>query len=281
MDINFTKMQSCGNDYIYFNCFDPHTIITDPVALAVQLSPRRFNIGGDGIVLMQPTEKADARMRIFNRDGSEGKMCGNAIRCVAKFLYENKITDKKNITIDTLSGVKKLALNIEQGLVLSVRVDMGPAVFNPQKVPVNLVGDSVINRRILIGSDTYEITCISMGNPHAVVFHNDVDALNLSEIGPDFANNPLFPDSVNTEFVQFIHESHLKMRVWERGSGETLACGTGACASAVAAVLNGYCKKNTDITVQMPGGDLVIQYTDETVFMTGDCKITFRGVVTV
>jgi len=279
LKLKFTKMQSCGNDYIYINCFD--TEINSPESLSVFLSDRHYGVGSDGIVLILPSDKADARMRMFNLDGSEGRMCGNAIRCVAKYLYDNNIVRKKDMAIETMSGIKRLKLYTQNGLVSSVRVDMGKAELNPKSIPVNLPGESIIARNVFIGDKEYSITCISMGNPHCVVFCGDVDLLKLSEIGPLFEHNPLFPDRVNTEFVQVIGENNIKIRVWERGSGETMACGTGACAAAVASVLNGYCKKDEDILVQLLGGDLIIRYTDNTVYMTGDCKKVFDGEVEI
>ncbi|WP_408609720.1 diaminopimelate epimerase [Herbinix hemicellulosilytica] len=272
-------MQSCGNDYIYINCFD--TEINSPESLSVFLSDRHYGVGSDGIVLILPSDKADARMRMFNLDGSEGRMCGNAIRCVAKYLYDNNIVRKKDMAIETMSGIKRLKLYTQNGLVSSVRVDMGKAELNPKSIPVNLSGESIIARNVVIGDKEYSITCVSMGNPHCVVFCGDVDLLKLSEIGPLFEHNPLFPDRVNTEFVQVLGENNIKIRVWERGSGETMACGTGACAAAVASVLNGYCKKDEDILVQLLGGDLIIRYTDNTVYMTGDCKKVFDGEVEI
>ena len=310
--LSFTKMQAIGNDYVYFNCFDQETYkllispsqlaITLPDArfsaadddatvilplsvgpLAITLSDRHFGVGGDGVVLILPPEnpgKADAKMSMYNADGSEGKMCGNAIRCVAKFLYDNRIVDKTTLCIETLSGNKTLILTIENGLVSSVKVDMGQAILNPKEIPVNLEGESAIAREVEIGGTYYEINCVSMGNPHAVVFcKEDIAGLNLAEIGPKFENNPMFPDRVNTEFVEVLSRNSLKMRVWERGSGETLGCGTGACAAAVAAVLNGFCDKNTDIKVLLPGGELTICYTDETVFMTGGAEKVFDGYI--
>lgn len=279
LKLKFTKMQSCGNDYIYINCFD--TEINSPESLSVFLSDRHYGVGSDGIVLILPSDKADARMRMFNLDGSEGRMCGNAIRCVAKYLYDNNIVRKKDMAIETMSGIKRLKLYTQNGLVSSVRVDMGKAELNPKSIPVNLPGESIIARNVFIGDKEYSITCVSMGNPHCVVFCGDVDLLKLSEIGPLFEHNPLFPDRVNTEFVQVIGENNIKIRVWERGSGETMACGTGACAAAVASVLNGYCKKDEDILVQLLGGDLIIRYTDNTVYMTGDCKKVFDGEVEI
>jgi len=285
-ELKFTKMQSVGNDYIYFNCFDPEilALTTNTESLAIALSHRRFSIGSDGIILILPPESentSDAKMRIFNADGSEGKMCGNAIRCVAKYLFDNRIVEKKAMAIDTLSGVKTLALGIESGLVTSVKVDMGQAILAPKDIPVKLEGESVIARPVEIGGNNYDITCVSMGNPHAIVFCKDIEKLNLAEIGPLFERNTLFPDRVNTEFVDVVSKNHLKMRVWERGSGETFGCGTGACAAAVAAVLNGHCDKNVDIKVLLHGGELIIRCTDETVFMTGGAEKAFDGVVTI
>ncbi len=266
MKLNFTKMHGCGNDYIFINCFE--TRIDNPEMLSIQLSDRHFGIGGDGIILIMPSEIADARMRMFNLDGSEGKMCGNGIRCVAKYLYDNKIVRKAEITIETLSGIKKLALNVENDGVTSVRVDMGRAEILPEN-------------SIIVDGIEYAITHVSMGNPHCVVFCDDVDKLNLVEIGAKFENHEMFPERVNTEFVEVLAHNRLKMRVWERGSGETLACGTGTCAAAVAAVLKNVCDMNTDIHVQLLGGELSVCYTEDTVFMTGDCVKVFDGVIEI
>lgn len=279
MRINFTKMQGCGNDYIYINCLSND--IASPESLSAVLSDRHFGIGGDGVVLICRSDTCDAKMRMFNIDGSEGRMCGNAIRCVAKYLYDNDIVKKDVLTIETLSGVKTLQLNTKNGEVSSVMVDMGKAELAPAEIPVNLPGKSIINTPVEICGRVYSITCVSMGNPHAVVFCREVDSLNLSELGPKFENSALFPERVNTEFVEIIDKSTLKMRVWERGSGETLACGTGSCAAAVAAVLNGYCIKNEDIKIILRGGCLTVRYTDDTVFMTGECKKVFEGVIEV
>jgi len=291
MKINFTKMQGCGNDYIYINCIDTADTngmeINSPESLSVYLSDRHFGVGGDGIVLILPSEVADAKMRMFNLDGSEGKMCGNAIRCVAKYLYDNGIVKKEEMTIETLSGIKELYLFTQNGTVSKVKVNMGKAELRPEKIPVSLEGESIINRKVSINGKEYGITCVSMGNPHAVVFFDEeinevaLDNLKLDELGPHFENNEIFPERVNTEFVKVLERNRLKMRVWERGSGETLACGTGACASAVAAVLNGYCDKDTDIKVELLGGELTIRYTDDAVYMTGDCKKVFEGTVEI
>jgi carbamoyl-phosphate synthase large subunit len=236
-------------------------------------------VGGDGLVLILPSSIADAEMRMFNADGSEGGMCGNAIRCVAKYLYENCIAKKERLRIDTRSGVKEIELFIEDGLAAGAKVDMGPAELRPEKIPVNLPGESVIAREIKLGGVNYEITYVSMGNPHAVVFFENIDDLYLRELGPLFEHNTLFPDRVNTEFIEVLGKNHIKMRVWERGSGETMACGTGACAAAVAAVLNGHCDKGADIRVRLRGGELTINYTEERVFMTGNCVKVFEGTV--
>ncbi len=280
MKLEFTKMQGCGNDYIYINCFDLE--INSPESLSVLLADRHYGVGADGVVLIMRSDLADAKMRMFNRDGSEGRICGNAIRCIAKYLWDNNMVRKREMSIETLSGIKRLKLHTRNGLVSSVRVDMGRAELRPELIPVNLPGESVIARPVTIGGKEYAITCVSMGNPHCVVFCDDVDRLNLAEIGPLFEHNSaLFPDRVNTEFVELMGRNHLKMRVWERGSGETLACGTGACASAVAAVLCGYADKDTDIKVSVLGGELIIRYTDDAVWMTGECKKVFDGVVEI
>ena len=277
MGLKFTKMHGCGNDYIYFNCFE--TPVEHPEALAVRISDRHFGVGGDGIVLICPSDKADAKMRMFNIDGSEGKMCGNAIRCVGKYLYDNGIKRRNPLTIDTLSGIKTLRLNSgADGKVDSVQVDMGKAILKPEEIPVKLDGETIASRPVTIGGKEYKITCVSMGNPHCVVFtDSDVAELPLEKIGPKFEFDPLFPERVNTEFINVIDKNTLKMRVWERGSGETLACGTGACASVVAACLNGFCEKNTDVTVRLVGGELVIRYTDQAVTMTGPATVAFTG----
>lgn len=279
MKLKFTKMHGCGNDYIYFNCFNQ--TITNPEGLSVSLSDRHFGIGGDGVVLICPSDVADAKMRMFNLDGSEGKMCGNAIRCVGKYLYDNKIVEKSKMTIETLSGIKVLELKKQNSEVKFVTVDMGKAELNPKKIPVNLDGDKIVDFKVEIGGRKENITCVSMGNPHCVVFYENIDTLNLEEIGPKFENNKIFPDRVNTEFIKVIDDHTLKMRVWERGSGETWACGTGACAAAVAAVENGYCKKGDDITVKLIGGDLVIKYTDDAVYLTGNANKVFDGEIEV
>jgi carbamoyl-phosphate synthase large subunit len=275
----FTKMHGCSNDYICINCFDFE--INSPESLSVLLSDRHTGIGGEGIFLILRSDVADAKIRIFNLDGSEDSIGGNAIRCVAKYLFDNNIVNKRRMRIETLSGIRDLHLSTRNGEVSSVTVDMGRAELRPEKIPVKLTGENVVARQVAIGGAEYAITCVSMSNPHAVVFCGRLDTLDLHTIGPLFENDPLFPDRVNAEFVEVMGRNHLKMRIWERGCGETQACGTGACAAAVAAVLNGYCDKDADIKVQLPGGELVIKYTDETVFMTGSCVKVYDGVVEI
>ncbi len=279
MKLNFTKMHGCGNDYIYFNCLEQE--LQNPSQLSIEMSRRHFSVGADGIVMICASSQADAKMRMFNADGSEGKMCGNAIRCVGKYLYENGIVPKKDITIETLSGIKTLQLETENGKVSKVRVDMGTAELAPEKIPVT-ASAPVKNYPLTIDGQDYRITCVSMGNPHAVTFVPNVAELPLEKIGPMFETHSLFPERVNTEFVEFISENHLKMRVWERGSGETYACGTGACACAVASILNGYCNYDTTIQVELIGGTLEIECTqDLRVFMTGPAEKVYEGVYEV
>jgi carbamoyl-phosphate synthase large subunit len=276
-EIKFTKMHGCGNDYICINCIDLE--INSPESLSVLLSDRHTGIGGEGIFLIQRSDEADAKIRIFNLDGSEDSIGGNAIRCVAKYLFDNNLVKKRQMRIETLSGIRNLNLTTRNGEVSSVTVNMGRAELSPEKIPVNLTGENVVARQVTIGGKQYAITCVSMSNPHAVVFCDHLDTLDLRAIGPLFENDPLFPDRVNAEFVEVMGRHHLKMRIWERGCGETQACGTGACAAVIAAVLNGHCDKGADIKVQLLGGELVINYTDETVYMTGDCVKVYDGVV--
>ena len=278
--INFIKMQGAGNDYIYIDCLE--NMVASPESLSVYMSDRHFGVGGDGIVLIAPSKVADARMIMFNLDGSEGNMCGNAIRCVGKYMYDYRGHKKKHMNIETKSGIKKLELMTSGDVVVRVKVDMGKAELTPFKIPVALDGDMIVDRPVDIDGEEYNITCVSMGNPHAVVFTELVDVMDLEKIGPRFEyNTKLFPERVNTEFVKVIDDHTLKMRVWERGSGETMACGTGACATVVAACLNGYCKKGEDIRVILKGGELVINYTDDAVYMTGNCDKVFEGSMEV
>lgn len=277
--INFTKMQGCGNDYIYIDCLKE--MVSSPEKLAVMMSDRHFGVGGDGIVLIAPSSVADCRMIMYNLDGSEGNMCGNAIRCVGKYMYDIAGLKRENMTVETKSGIKKLELFVRDGEVASIKVDMGKAILEPAKIPVALEGDVIVDRSVDIDGTSYNITCVSMGNPHAVVFTDLVDSLDLEKLGPGFEMNGIFPERVNTEFIKVVDENTLKMRVWERGSGETWACGTGACAAAVAACLNGYCRKGEDIRVILRGGDLIIRYTDDTVYMTGGCVKVFTGSIEI
>lgn len=278
MKLHFTKMHGAGNDYIYVNCFIQN--IPEPERVAKIVSDRHFGIGSDGLVLIMPSDTADVRMRMFNADGSEGKMCGNASRCVGKYVYENGLVHKTEITMETLSGIKRLFLEVENDKVKSVTVDMGSPVLTPSLIPVLGNGDSFIGQPVMVNDVCYRMTAVSMGNPHSVIFCSEVASLPLAEMGPHFENLPIFPERVNTEFVRVIDQKTLEMRVWERGSGETLACGTGACASVVAAVLNGYCKQGEEITVKLLGGELKITYTTEgRVMMRGSATHVFDGVI--
>lgn len=278
--MKFTKMQGIGNDYVYVNCFEE--TVADPERVSEIISDRHFGIGADGLVLIMPSDKADFRMRMFNADGSEGNMCGNATRCIGKFVYDNHLTDKTSITLETRSGIKKLTLYPENGRVKTVLVDMGKAVLKPADIPMNVSGDTFINKPITVDGKEVFITAVSMGNPHAVTYVDDVDSLELEKIGPSFENHPMFPERVNTEFIKILDESTMQMRVWERGSGETWACGTGACAATAASVLNGYFPHDKEITVKLRGGDLFITYkSDGTVLMRGPAETVFTGEIDV
>lgn len=276
--MEFTKMHGLGNDYIYFNCTKQP--VQNPERLSVLLSDRHKGVGGDGIVLILNSEVADFKMRMFNSDGSEGKMCGNATRCIGKYVYERGLTAKTDLTLETLSGIKKLHLCVQNGKVQSVTVDMGQAVLTPRDIPVRSEGESFIHQKITAAGQNWYATCVSMGNPHAVIFCEDVLNLPLEKIGPEFENHPLFPERINTEFVKQLNKTTLQMRVFERGSGETMACGTGACAVVVAAVLNGLCQKDEEITVQLLGGNLKIKWSSNgTVYMTGTADFVFDGTL--
>lgn len=276
--MKFYKLHGIGNDYIYFDCMQSQ--LHNPEELSKKLSDRHFSIGGDGIILLCNSDVADCRMRMFNADGSEGKMCGNGIRCVGKLAHDLGYVKGGKCSIETLSGIKKLEFNLDKnGLVESARVDMGAAILDGEKIPSVFKG-KVISKPLNVGGKEYNITLVSMGNPHCVVFA-DPDGLELEKTGREFENHSAFPERINTEFVKVIKRNELKMRVWERGSGETLACGTGACASAVAAVLNGYCDKDSEIIVHLLGGDLKIVYTDETVYMSGGATLAFTGEVDI
>ena len=275
--LTFSKMHGIGNDYIYINCFQEK--VSDPEKLSVFLSDVRFGVGSDGLVLILPSDKADFRMRIFNADGSEAMMCGNATRCIGKYVYDMGMTTKTVISLETNSGIKYLTLYPgADGKIESVKVDMGKAILVPKEIPVDSPLDRFIAQPVTVDGTEYAMTCVSMGNPHAVVFLPEIDSLDLEKIGPSFEHHPLFPDRVNTEFVRVIDAHTLQMRVWERGSGETFACGTGTCATVVAAVLNGYCKKEEEILVHLRGGDLrIIYHEDDTVTMIGPATYVFEG----
>lgn len=280
MKIKFTKMHGCGNDYVYIDCFE--RVIDNPQKLSMILSDRRYGIGGDGIILICASDKADAKMRIFNKDGSEGKMCGNGIRCVAKYLWDSgKVKSKENIKIETLSGVKTLEILSDSGNESVIKVDMGKADLNSQNIPMIFEKEKVINEPITVNTENYNITCVSMGNPHCVIFCDEVYSAKVKEIGSKLSSHRIFPEGVNVEFISKSDSNNLIMRVWERGSGETLACGSGACAGVVAAAENGLCKKGEDITVHLRGGKLVVNYSDSGVFLTGNAVKVFEGEIEV
>lgn len=277
--MKFTKMQGIGNDYIYINCFEEK--ISNPAELSVRLSDRHFGIGGDGIILIGPSETADCRMDIYNADGSRAMMCGNGIRCVGKYVYERGIAKKETLAIDTMSGVKTLWLDVDDGKVVSITVDMGTPEFCPERIPVALPGDMVVARELELENETCRITCVSMGNPHCVLFVDDVQALAIESIGPKLENHPIFPSRANIEFIHVLNENEVEMRVWERGSGETWACGTGACASVAACVLNG--KTGREVLVHLKGGDLSIRWDEDSghIFMQGPAEFVFDGTVEI
>ncbi|MGN0642489.1 MAG: diaminopimelate epimerase [Huintestinicola sp.] len=278
--MKFTKMHGIGNDYVYVNCFEE--TVENPEKVSEFISDRHFGIGADGLVLIMPSDKADFRMRMFNADGSEGNMCGNATRCIGKFVYDNGLTDKTSITLETRSGIKYLTLFPENGKVKSVLVDMGKAVLKPADIPMRDSGERFVSKPINVDGKDVNITAVSMGNPHAVIFTKDIDLLDLEKIGPSYENHPIFPERVNTEFAEVMDSHTVKMRVWERGSGETWACGTGACATAVAAVLNGFCPKDEEITLILRGGELSIKWcSDGTVLMKGPAETVFTGEIDI
>ena len=272
-EIHFTKMHGIGNDYIYIDCFKEK--VEDPAYLAKIMSPRRTSVGSDGVILICPSDTADAKMRMFNLDGSEGKMCGNGIRCVGKYIYDNGIARKKKLTVETLSGIKTLYVTEENGKAVSLTVDMGEPILTPHLIPVKFNGNKMINEPVNISGTEYRITAVSMGNPHAVVFCDDIKGLNLEKTGPLFEFNPIFPE----QFIRVKDSKNLEMRVWERGSGETFACGTGACAAAAAAVLNGYCKRTEEIAVHLKCGVLTIKYAEDGhIYMRGAAEKVYEGV---
>lgn len=275
--INFTKMHGIGNDYIYIDCFKEQ--VDNPECLAKIMSPRRTSVGSDGIILICPSDVADAKMRMFNLDGSEGKMCGNGIRCVGKYIYDNGICKKDVITVETLSGIKTLDITAKNEKAEYIKVDMGYPEFCPENIPVNYCGDEMINAPVTVNNTVYNITAVSMGNPHAVIFCDSIENLDLEKTGPDFENMPIYPERTNTEFVKVISATELKMRVYERGSGETFACGTGACATVAAAVKCGICELDKEITVHLKVGDLLITYSsDGHIYMKGTATKVYEGV---
>lgn len=276
--MKFTKMHGLGNDYIYVNCMSK--VVENPSEVAKKVSDRHFGIGSDGLVLIMPSNVADFRMRMFNSDGSEAEMCGNAIRCVGKYVYDSKLTSKENVTIETLAGIRILELFIADGKVEKAKVNMGAPVLTPADIPVLGSGDTFIAQEV----DGRKLTCVSMGNPHAVTYlskNEDLDGMDIESIGPKFENHPIFPKRTNTEFVKVLDRKTLQMRVWERGAGETLACGTGACAVLVASVLNDYSERKA--TVKLLGGDLEIEWneTDNCVYMTGPATKVFEGEIEI
>lgn len=284
--MKFTKMQGCGNDYVYVNCFEE--MIEDGSEIAIKVSDRHFGIGSDGLILIKPSKNADFFMDMYNADGSKSGMCGNGVRCVAKYVYDYGLTQKTEFAIETGSGIKHIQLEIgenktllgnmiEGNKVVNVTVDMGSPVTEPSLVPVKLDGKEIINKEIIVGDTAYGITCVSMGNPHAIVFVPDTKAIDIEAIGPLFEHHEIFPERTNTEFIKVIDRNTIDMRVWERGSGETLACGTGACASAYACILNGFTED--EVTVRLLGGDLRIRYDRENhrIFMTGEAVTVFEG----
>ena len=283
--MKFTKMQGCGNDYVYVNCFSE--TVEHPEEVAKMVSDRHFGIGSDGLILIRPSQVADFEMAMYNADGSRGEMCGNGIRCVAKYVYDFGLTDKTSISVETLAGIKYLDLTVKNGKVEKVRVNMGAPILTPAEVPVDTTlfpdtSDAVIAQPLNVAGKEYKVTCAPMGNPHCVIFMDeDVRRLDLEKIGPNFENHPACPKRVNTEFVNVIDETHLRMRVWERGSGETLACGTGTCATVVAAILNGLTKDAVD--VELLGGSLYIEWdrAANLVYMTGPATVVFNGEIDI
>lgn len=277
--MKFTKMHGCGNDYVYVNLFEEQ--LDNPAEVSIKVSDRHFGIGSDGLITIGPSDKADFRMHIYNADGSEAEMCGNGIRCVAKYVYDHHLTDKTEITVETGAGILTLILFPKDGKVEQVRVDMGKPILTPAEIPVVADGDKIIDEPIEVGGKTWNMTCVSMGNPHAVVFIDDTASFPLDTYGPLFENHERFPKRTNTEFVQIISRTEANMRVWERGSAETWACGTGTCACVMACILNG--KTEDKVLVHLRGGDLTIEYDRESnhVFMTGPATEVFSGEIDV
>ena len=275
--MKFTKMHGIGNDYVYVNCFEES--VKNPAEVSKFVSDRHFGIGSDGLILISPSAIADFRMNIYNADGSQAEMCGNGIRCVAKYVYDYGLTDKTEISVETLAGIKYLRLQVENGKVASVEVNMGAPILEPKEIPVAVEESPVVNVPVEVKGKIYHMTCVSMGNPHAIIFMNNVKDLDIAAIGPYFENHTVFPKRTNTEFVEVFDRNTVNMRVWERGSDETLACGTGACAVAVASILNGLTEDR--VTVKLLGGDLLIEWDKEAdkVYMTGPAKVVFDGKI--
>lgn len=277
--MKFTKMHGIGNDYVYVNCFEES--VKNPAEVSKFVSDRHFGIGSDGLILISPSAIADFRMNIYNADGSQAEMCGNGIRCLAKYVYDYGLTDKTEISVETLAGIKYLRLQVENGKVASVEVNMGAPILEPKEIPVAVEESPVVNVPVEVKGKIYHMTCVSMGNPHAIIFMNNVKDLDIAAIGPYFENHTVFPKRTNTEFVEVLDRNTVNMRVWERGSDETLACGTGACATTVACILND--KTENEVTVHLLGGDLKIRWDREAnqVYMTGPATVVFDGEITL
>lgn len=277
--MKFTKMHGIGNDYVYVNCFEES--VKNPAEVSKFVSDRHFGIGSDGLILISPSAIADFRMNIYNADGSQAEMCGNGIRCVAKYVYDYGLTDKTEISVETLAGIKYLRLQVENGKVASVEVNMGAPILEPKEIPVAVEESPVVNVPVEVKGKIYHMTCVSMGNPHAIIFMNNVKDLDIAAIGPYFENHTVFPKRTNTEFVEVLDRNTVNMRVWERGSDETLACGTGASATTVACILND--KTENEVTVHLLGGDLKIRWDREAnqVYMTGPATVVFDGEITL
>ena len=273
--MKFTKMHGIGNDYVYVNCFKEK--IENPGEVAKRISDRHFGIGSDGLILIKPSQIADFKMEMYNSDGSLGAMCGNGIRCVAKYVYDYGLTDKTQICVATGSGIKYLDLTVEDGKVVLVKVDMGAPILEPEEIPAKV--SKATGEKLTVQGKEYEVTCVSMGNPHCIVCVDDVDELAIEQVGPFFEHHEVFPDRVNTEFIKVLDRNTVQMRVWERGAGETWACGTGACAVAVACILNGWTER--EVTVKLRGGELRICWDQDknTVFMTGPAATVFDGEI--
>ena len=277
--MKFVKMQGCGNDYVYVDGAKEILSMEEKPELIRKISNRHFGIGSDGVIFINPSKNADFEMEMWNADGTRGEMCGNGIRCVGKFVYDFGLTDKTNITVESAGQVKYLNMTVEDGKVQTIRVNMGSPILKPSEIPVRYDGNDMISKPVMVDGKEYKMTCVSMGNPHAVVFVEDVQGLDLEEIGPSFEHHEIFPNRTNTEFVKILDKNTVEMRVWERGSGETLACGTGCCATAVACILNGYTEPQ--VTVKVLGGELFIEWDrqENVIHMTGPATTVFEGEI--